>query len=86
MEIKFDKVTFVINKNTPLEKTILNDVSFNISECGIYSFIGSSNSGKTAIGDLINSLVKPTKGKISFTKNGRRITSINKIRFETGYV
>ena len=89
MEIVFDKVTFVINKATPLEKTILNEVSFSIVESGIYSFIGSSNSGKTAIGDLINALVCPTKGKVKigkFINNGRRIRNINKLRFETGYV
>ena len=89
MEIVFDKVTFVINKSTPLEKTILNEVSFDIVEPGIYSFIGASNSGKTAIGDLINALVSPTKGDVKIGKyinNGRRIRDINKLRFETGYV
>lgn len=89
MEIIFDKVTFVINKNTPLEKTILNNISFNISNSGIYSFIGASNSGKTAIGDLINALVVPTKGKVrigNFSNGGRKIRNINRLRFETGYV
>ncbi len=89
MEIVFDKVTFVINSTTPLEKTILNDVSFSIVEPGIYSFIGSSNSGKTAIGDLINALVCPTKGKVKigkFVNNGKKIKNINNLRFETGYV
>ncbi len=89
MEIVFDKVTFIINKNTPLEKTIINEVSFNIIEPGIYSFIGASNSGKTAIGDLINALVYPTDGKVKigrFINDGRRIRNINKLRFETGYV
>lgn len=86
MEIVFDKVTFVINRNTPLEKTILNDISFSITDCGIYSFIGASNSGKTAIGDLINLLVKPTKGKVRIGKNKRQSSSVNKLRCETGYV
>ena len=89
MEIVFDKVSFVIDKKTPLEKTILNDVSFSIVENGIYSFIGASNSGKTAIGDLINALVAPTKGEVRigrFKNNGRRIRNINKLRFDTGYV
>ena len=89
MEIIFDKVTFVINKNTPLEKTILNNISFNISNSGIYSFIGASNSGKTATGDLINALVVPTKGKVrigNFSNGGRKIRNINRLRFETGYV
>ena len=89
MEIVFNKVSFIINKGTPLEKTIIQDVTFDITEPGIYSFIGSSNSGKTAIGDLINALVYPTSGVVKigrFKNNGRRIRNINKLRSETGYV
>ena len=88
MEIVFNKVSFVINKNTPLEKTILNDVSFSIMDSGIYSFIGASNSGKTAIGDLIALLNTPTKGTVKIGRyksnlNGKRI---NNLRLQIGYV
>lgn len=89
MEIVFDHVTFVINNNTPLEKTILDDVSFTIEKPGIYSFVGASNSGKTAIGDLINALISPDEGAVKigrFINDGRRIRNINKLRLETGYV
>lgn len=89
MEIVFDKVSFVVNKKTPLEKTIISDISFNIIEPGIYSFIGSSNSGKTAIADLINALIIPTSGVVKigkYSNNGKRIKDINKLRVETGYV
>ena len=89
MEIVFDKVSFVINRKTPLEKTILTNVSFSILESGIYSFIGPSNSGKTAIGDLINALVSPSKGKVKigrFVNDGKKIRFINKLRSQTGYV
>ena len=74
MEIKFDHVSFVIDAYTPLEKTIISDVSFEIKSPGIYSFIGRSNSGKTAIGDLINALIMPTNGKVKigrFINDGR---------------
>ena len=89
MEIVFDHVTFVINNNTPLEKTILDDASFTIEKPGIYSFLGASNSGKTAIGDLINALISPDEGTVKigrFINDGRRIRNINKLRLETGYV
>lgn len=89
MEIKFDHVSFVVNEFTPLEKTILNDVSFSIKGPGIFAFLGASNSGKTAIGDLINALIIPTKGSVKvgrFVNNGKRIKNINKLRFDTGYV
>ena len=89
MEIVFNNVSFVINKNTPLEKTILNDVSFSITEEGIYSFIGASNSGKTAIGDLISFLNTPTHGQVKigrYKNNGRSKKTINNLRLQIGYV
>ena len=85
MEIVFNKVSFVINKNTPLEKTILNDISFDIVEPGIYSFIGASNSGKTAIGDLISFLHTPTRGIVKigrYKNNGHKIKNINNLRLQ----
>ncbi len=89
MEIVFNKVSFVINKNTPLEKTILNDISFNITEPGIYSFIGASNSGKTGIGNLLSFLQIPTRGDVKigrYKNNGRNKKTINKLRLQIGYV
>ena len=89
MEIRFDHVSFVIDAYTPLEKTIISDVTFEIKNPGIYSFIGKSNSGKTAIGDLINALIMPTRGRVKigrFINDGRMIKNINKLRFQTGYV
>ena len=84
MEIEFDRVSLVIDQGTPLEKIILSDVSFKISKPGIYSFVGASNSGKTAIGDLINALMSPTRGAVKigeFINDGRRIRKINNLRF-----
>ena len=89
MEIKFEHVSFVIDEGTPLEKTILNDISFAIKGSGVYSFIGASNSGKSAIGDLINALIIPSKGKVKigkFVNDGSKIKDIDKLRFDTGYV
>ncbi len=89
MEVVFDHVGLIINKNTPLEKTILSDVSFEIYNKGVYSFVGASNSGKTAIADIINALVSPTSGKAYIGKkvnDGRRIRKVNSFRLETGYV
>ena len=89
MEIVFNKVSYVINKGTPLEKTILNDLSFTIDEPGIYSFVGASNSGKTAIGDLMNAQCMPTKGDVKIGKfkiNNIGPRNLKKLRFETGLV
>lgn len=89
MEIKFNNVSYVMNKRTPLEKIILTDTSFEINGEGIYSFIGASNSGKSAIGRLINALITPTKGSVNISKfinDGREIKNIDNLRFMVGYV
>ncbi len=89
MEIIFDHVSLIINKGTPLEKTILNDISFKLENNKIYSFVGASNSGKTAIADIINTLITPTSGKAYIGEkinDGRRIRKVNSLRLETGYV
>ncbi len=89
MEIRFVHVNYLIDTYTPLEKSILKDISFEITEKGIYTFLGASNSGKTAIGDLINALSRPNTGKVivnNFKNDGRRIKRINDLRRETGYV
>lgn len=88
MEIKFDNVSFKINKNTELEKTILKDINFEIKRSGIYAFLGNSNSGKTCIGELIDALIKPFKGSVTvneFINKGNKIKNINKLRFIVGY-
>lgn len=89
MEIVFNDVSVVINKNTLLEKTLLSHVTFKIGKPLIYGFLGNSNSGKSIVADLINGIMKPTSGIVKineFINNGKRIKNINKLRFDVGYV
>ncbi len=89
MEIKFNNVSFVMDSNTPLEKTILDNISFEIKEEGVYSFVGASNSGKTAIGDLMQFLIEPTRGFVQIGKyinDGSNQRNINNLRLNVGYV
>lgn len=88
MEIIFDKVSFVYNASTPLEKTILNDITFSIGETGIYSFVGASNSGKSAIGSLISTVINPTKGKVKigvYSSSGRK-KDVKSVRSKIGFM
>lgn len=89
MEIIFEKVSLIINKGTPLEKTILNNVSFSLKENKIITFVGASNSGKTAIAELIDALISPTKGIIKlgeFYNDGKIIKNVNNLRKKIGYI
>lgn len=87
--IKFEKVSLIINKGTQLEKTIINNVSFEVEENKITTFVGSSNSGKTAVAELVDALIKPTKGIVkikNFYNDGKIIKHVNKLRKSVGYV
>lgn len=89
MEIIADHVSFIIDKGTPLEKIILDDVSFEIKGSGVYTFLGSQNSGKSAIGDLIDFLIEPDKGYVKvneYINDGRSQKKINSLRQSIGYV
>lgn len=89
MEIEFNNVSLVIDAYTPLSKTIISDANFKLNKKNIYSFVGASNSGKTAIADLINALVYPTFGEVKIGKyknNGKKIKNISSLRKEIGYI
>ncbi len=89
MEIEFDNVSLLVNRKTYAEKCLLNEVSFKLSGGGKYAFLGNSGGGKTAIAQLINGIMKPTKGKItigSFVNDGTNIKNVNNLRFDIGVV
>lgn len=64
MEIKFEKVNFIYQPNTPLAKEVLQNINITIPENKISAIIGRSGSGKTTLIQLMNGLLKPTSGKI----------------------
>ena len=89
MEIEFDNVSLLVNRKTYAEKCLLNEVSFKLSGGGKYAFLGNSGAGKTAIAQLINGIMKPTKGKItigSFVNDGTNIKNVTNLRFDIGVV
>lgn len=89
MEIEFDNVSLLANRKTYAEKLLLDEVSFKLSSGGKYAFLGNSGAGKTAISQLINGIMKPTKGKVSigsFVNDGTNIKNVNNLRFDVGVV
>lgn len=67
MEIKFEKVCFAYQPNTPLEKEVLKNITITIPQGKITGIIGKSGSGKTTLIQLMNCLLKPTSGKIKIS-------------------
>lgn len=60
-KIKFDNLSFRYNQE---DKEILNEICFEIKKGETVGFIGVSGSGKSTIIDLLNGLLKPSKGVI----------------------
>ena len=86
--IRAENIRFTYGKGTSLEKTALDDVSFEINEGEFVGIIGHTGSGKSTLIQLLNGLLRPTEGKIYL--NGRDIwekpKKIREIRFKVGMV
>lgn len=62
MAIDFKNVSFKYNEFS--EKNIIEDINIELDDNIIYGLIGKSGSGKTTLLELIDGLLKPTRGKI----------------------
>jgi peptide/nickel transport system ATP-binding protein len=62
--LEVEKVSYSIDKG----KSILNNISFAITNGEILGIAGESGSGKTTLGKIIAGLIIPTEGKIIFNK------------------
>ncbi len=54
--------------------TAVNDISFDLFKGEILGLIGPNGAGKTTLLNMINGLIKPSKGKLSF--NGREMNRL----------
>ena len=79
MEIIFNKLEYIENKSSSLQKIYLNELSLIIESGSIVSFIGDDLS---IIGKLITVLKKPTKGEIKIDDVViKRTTHINNVKY-----
>ena len=90
MDIKFNKVSFIYNEKTPLEKEVLKDLNFEIKKNQISAIVGKSGSGKTTIIEMITSLIIPASGNIKidncYIEKNSKIVNINELRFKVGLI
>ncbi len=86
--IKAEGVTFVYGQGTPFQKTALDDVSFEMREGEFVGLIGHTGSGKSTLVQLLNGLLRPTKGKILIDGNDiwQNPKKIRQVRFKVGLV
>ena len=71
MQIKFENVNFIYNQNTVEETPALKNVNLEIGGDSFIAVIGSTGSGKSTLIQMMNGLLKPTSGRITF--DGREI-------------
>ncbi len=64
MPIEIKEVDYTYEPNTPFEKKALDDVSLTISNGEFVTILGKTGSGKSTLIQLMNGILKPTKGTI----------------------
>lgn len=70
MDIRFEKVSYVYQPNTPFEQRALYDIDLAIEEGSYTALVGHTGSGKSTLLQHLNALLKPTDGKV---KIGERL-------------
>jgi len=90
MEVRFSNVGYIYNDGTAFSKEVLNDINIEFKNGLVHSIVGKSGSGKTTIVELINALIKPTKGSIDVgnyhIESNNKINNINNMRVKVGLV
>jgi energy-coupling factor transport system ATP-binding protein len=71
MAIEVSNLTFVYNKGTFLEKTVLNKINLKIEKGEIAGIFGNTGTGKSTLLYLIKRLLRPTSGRIKIKENLR---------------
>ena len=86
--IRAENISFVYSPGTAFEKTALDDVSFEIEEGEFVGIIGHTGSGKSTLVQLLNGLLRPTKGRIFLEDKDiwEKPKKIRNVRFRVGMV
>ena len=87
MEIVFNKLSYIENKNSSLERKFFDSVSFKISEGSVIGFVTYD---LRILNSLLTVVKRPTKGEIIIgdmsIKRTTHIDNINSLRKYIGYV
>ncbi|GGI65064.1 energy-coupling factor ABC transporter ATP-binding protein [Enterococcus alcedinis] len=64
MDIRFEKVSFTYQPNSPFEQRVLHDIDLVVKEGCYTALVGHTGSGKSTLVQHLNALLKPTAGKV----------------------
>lgn len=90
MDIRFEKVNFTYQPNTPFEQRVLFDIDLEIPDHSYAAIVGHTGSGKSTLLQHLNALLKPTSGQVVLGDRVITSTTTNKnlkpIRKKVGIV
>ncbi len=86
--LSVEHLTYTYSVGTPFEHIAVEDVSFDIEKGDFIGIIGHTGSGKSTLLQMLNGLLKPTKGIVKLYDNDiwEKPKEIRKIRFNIGLV
>lgn len=90
MDITFKNVSYIYQENSPFEHTALKDLSFTIPTGTFLAVIGHTGSGKSTMIQLLNGLIRPSKGEVQIgdflIKSDEKTEMIKSLRSQVGVV
>ncbi len=66
--LRVENLSFVYSQGTPFEKLAVDDISFEINRNEFIGIIGHTGSGKSTLVQMLNGLLKPSKGRVYFNE------------------
>ncbi|MBE6126822.1 MAG: energy-coupling factor transporter ATPase [Erysipelotrichaceae bacterium] len=64
MPIRFENVSYVYSKKTPMEKLALSEINLEIKEGSFTAIVGRTGCGKSTLIQHLNALLNPTSGAV----------------------
>lgn len=88
MAIQIEALTYIYNVGTPLAKTALEEVSFQVEDGACVGIIGVNGSGKSTLVQHLNGLLRPTSGRVVVQNIdvGAKSANLAKLRRMVGLV
>lgn len=88
MGLKLENIYYIYEQGTAMETAALQDVSLEIPDDQFIGLIGHTGSGKSTLVQLLNGLLKPTRGRVLYNGEDIHVDGYDKrsLRADVGLV
>lgn len=83
MPLSLENVSYIYGERTPFEHRALNDLNLTFKDGMITGLMGHTGSGKSTAAQMLNGLLRPTKGRVLL--DGCDINESKKSRYEAKF-